>query len=125
MVAGNKQLEGRHEVEKVLPHEAGRQPITTGQGFDFGFVPAASLLRFLRHNQASTAQLCQISRVALGVTGDKSTHIGHRGVVPEDAGDEVDKGALAIRAGAIAENKRVLGREAGAAISNVALQESL
>ena len=88
MVAGDEQLEGRHEVEKVLPHEAGRQPITAGQGLDLGLVPAASLLCFLRHNQASAAQLGQIGRVALGVAGDERAHVGNRGVVAEDAGDE-------------------------------------
>ena len=125
VVAGDEQLEGRHEVEEVLPHEAGGDPVAAGQRLDLGLVPAAALLRFLRDDQARAAQLGQVGRVALGVAGDEGAHVGDGGVVAEDAGDGVDEGALAVGAGAIGEDEGVLGREAGAAIADVALQEAL
>ncbi len=63
--------------------------------------------------------------MALVLAGDEGAHVRHRGVVPEYSGDRIDEGALAIGAGAVGEDKDVFGREAGAAIADVALQEAL
>ena len=59
VVAADEQLEGRHEVEEVLPHEARGDLVAAGQRLDLGFVPAAALLRLLRHDQPRAASLAR------------------------------------------------------------------
>ena len=64
MVADDEQLEGRYEVEKVLPHKPRGDPVATGQRFYLGFIPPPAPLRLLRDHQARAVQFRQVGRVA-------------------------------------------------------------
>ena len=44
MVPGEKQLELRDELEKILPHEPCRDLVTPSERFDLAFVPPATFL---------------------------------------------------------------------------------
>ena len=44
MVPGEQQFELRHELEKILPHESRRDLVTSGERFDFAFIPPATFL---------------------------------------------------------------------------------
>ena len=121
----DEQLEGRHEVEKVLPHEARGDLVAAGERLDLGLVPPPASLRFLRHHQPRAAQLGQIGRVVFDLAGDECRHVGHGRVVAEYLGDGVDEGRLAVGPGAVRKHENMLAGEAGAAISEVALQKPL
>ena len=71
VIADNPQLELRHEVEEVAAHEPGRHSIAAGHALDLGLVPAAPLLRLLRHYQTVAVQLRYVSGVALSGRGDE------------------------------------------------------
>ena len=55
VVAGNHQLELRYILKKILPHEARRYLVATGDGFHLGFVPAPPLLSFDGGHKARAA----------------------------------------------------------------------
>src|SRR5262245_19482228 len=113
MVAGDEELEGGDEVEKVLPHEACSDLVAAGQCLDFGFVPAPAFLGFLRHHESSAAQLGEVGRVPLAAGGDEGAHVGDGGVIAKYCRDGIDESALAVCAGAVGEDELVLARDAG------------
>ena len=57
VVAGDEQLELRHKIKKVLPHETCGYLVAAGQGLDLGFVPAPSLLGFLGDDETVACSL--------------------------------------------------------------------
>jgi hypothetical protein len=59
--------------------------------------------------------------VALG----EGVHAGHLGVVAEDGCQRVEEGALAVGAGAVEEEQRMLAGRAGEAVAGDAAQEAL
>jgi hypothetical protein len=48
MVPGKKQLELRHEFEKILPHEPRCDFVAAGERFDLAFVPPAAFVSLYR-----------------------------------------------------------------------------
>src|SRR5262249_23907704 len=121
MVAGDKQLEGRREVEEILSHEPRGDFVSACQCFDFGFIPAPALLCFLRHDKASAAQLSEICRVPLAAGGVESPRIGDRGIIAEYCCDRINEGGLTIGPSAVGEDELVLACVARAGIAEITL----
>src|SRR5262245_50165678 len=92
MVTNDKQLEGRDEVEEVLPHEARGNLVAAGEHLDLGLVPASALGGLLCHHQPGAAQLGEIGRVALALGDEEGIGVGNGGIVAEDASNSVDEG---------------------------------
>jgi hypothetical protein len=63
--------------------------------------------------------------VALLIAGEKGRHVGYRSVIAKDAGNGIEKRSLAVGASAVSKDECMLGRAAGAAITDVTLQELL
>src|SRR5262249_31014066 len=96
-----------------------------GECLDLGFVPTPSLLRFLRDDEASAAELGKVGGMALVPGDEEGAHIGDGGVSSENSGDGVGEGALAVGSGAVGKHEDVLVGDAGAAIPDIAVQEAL
>ena len=89
------------------------------------FGPAPAFLGLLCGHQPRAAQHGEVGRMAIGRAGGERLHRRDRGVVAHDADEGVQERALAVRAGAIAEEHRVLAGDAGQAVAGDALQEGL
>ena len=63
--------------------------------------------------------------MAFRLAGNERVHVSHGRVTAQDAGDRIDERALAVGAGAVRKDKRMFADKAGAAVANVALQETL
>ncbi len=125
VVAGDEQLELRPVGEEVLAHEPGRDRVAAGQRLDLSLGPAPALLGLLRRDQPGAAQHRHVGRVAIGMGGGEAVHRGDGGVVAKDRGDRVQEHALAVAAGAVREEERVLADRSGQAIADRALQIGL
>ena len=71
MVAGDEELELRHERKKVLPHKSSRNRVAACQSFYFGLGPSTALLGLLRGHQAGAAQHGKIGRMPLAAVAVK------------------------------------------------------
>ncbi len=55
VVAGDDELKGRPECEKILPHEPGGDWVAAGQRLDLVFGPMSAFLGFLARNEPGAA----------------------------------------------------------------------
>ena len=122
MVACDHQLELRHVLEEVLAHETRRHLVATGDGLDLGFVPAPTLFGFDGGHKAGTAQARQIGRMPVGARLHERVHRRVGRVVAQDGGQDVDEHRLAVRAGPVQEEQRVLAGHARQAVADHQLQ---
>ena len=96
MVADDEQLELRHEVEEVLPHEARGYLVAPGHRLDLGLVPSSALLGLLGDDQSVTMQFGEVGRMSFGVAGDEGADIGNGGIVAEDGREVLMKVPLPL-----------------------------
>ena len=84
VVAGDDELELRHELEEVLAHEAGGDLVAAGQRLELALGPAPALLGLDRGDQARAAQARHVGRVPFA--GRRHEHVHRRDgrVVAED-----------------------------------------
>ena len=73
VVAGDDQLEGGDELEKVLPHEPRADLVAAGKRLDLCFGPAPALLGFARGDQTGATQSGEVGRMALGLRRGESS----------------------------------------------------
>src|SRR5262249_27267961 len=117
-VAGDQQLVGRTEVEKVTTHEARRQPVAAGQGFYLRLIPSAPLRRLVRNDEARTSQPRDLGRVAIELGGEKHLHRRGDGIVIENSGHGIGERGLAVRACAEQQHQHMPGNVCGEAVSS-------
>ena len=67
VIASDKQLEGRFELEKVLAHEPAGQAIAASHCFDLRLIPLPPLLRLLCCDQPGAVELCNVGRASLAL----------------------------------------------------------
>jgi hypothetical protein len=123
VIADDPQLERGHEVEEVLPHEAGGYPVATGERLDLDLIPGTAFLGLLGNDQSMAVQLGEIGGMALGLCGEESCDIGDGRILAHDPEDGACEGRLAVGAGAIGEDELVLAGAAGHAVAAPAFEE--
>ena len=113
----------RRELEEVLAHEPGRNPIPTSECFDLAFGPSPAFLCLHSSNKTGAAKAGNIGRVPLIFTVGESLDWGDAMIIASAASDGVDERCFAVRAGALAKEGGVFPRESGEAVSGTSLHE--
>lgn len=112
MISGDNELELRPVLEKVLPHEPGRNSVAAGKLLDPTFGPASALFCFGRSDKASAPKAGEVRRVTIAVAGGESFDRSRTMIFTQNSGDGRKQDALTVRSSAVSEEKRVLTREA-------------
>src|SRR5579863_4188824 len=71
MIAGDDQFELRNELEKILPHEPGCDPVATCKRLDPAFSPTPSFFGFDRRDHASPTKAGEVCGVTISHTRDE------------------------------------------------------
>ena len=110
MVSGDDELELRHELEEILPHEARLDRIAAGHELQLALRPASPLFRFDRGDEPRAPQPGKIGRVTIPGRGHKHVHRRRRGVIAMDCRDDVAEDRLPVGTRAVEKEQRMLDR---------------
>ena len=122
MISGDNELELRPVVEKVLPHEPGRNCVAAGKLLDPTLSPASALFCFGRSDKAGAPKAGEVRRVTIGVAGGESLDRSRTMIFTQNSGDDRKQDALTVRSSAVSEEKRLLTREARQSVAEDALE---
>jgi hypothetical protein len=122
VVASDNELKLRPILEKVLPHEPGRNSVAAGKLLDPTLGPSSSLFCFGRSDKASAPKAGEVRRVTIAVAGGESFDRSRTMIFTQNSGDGRKQDAFTVRSSAISEEKRVLPREARQSVAEDPLE---